>query len=60
MEEITLEETLIVYTVYSYEDSEIKGIFKSKESAQEWVTENRKDNEYDCHIEDWFVEGVSE
>ena len=52
-----MSETLIVYTVYSYEDGEIKGIFKSKEAANEWVTENRKGNEDDCKIEDWYVEG---
>ena len=50
-----MSETLIVYTVYSYEDAEIKGIFKSLNGAKDWIAENRKDNEGDCKIEDWFV-----
>ena len=39
-----------VYTVYSYEDQEIKDIFESKVAANQWVSENREGNEEDCKI----------
>ena len=45
-----------VYTVYSYEDQEIKDIFESKIAANQWVSENREGNEEDCKIEYWIVQ----
>ena len=45
-----------VYTVYSYEDREIKDIFESKQAAEQWVSENREGNEEDCKIEYWIVQ----
>lgn len=45
-----------VYTVYSYEDREIKDIFESKRAAEQWVSENREGNEEDCKIDYWIVQ----
>ena len=45
-----------VYTVYSYEDEEIKDVFESMRAANQWVSENRSGNEEDCKIEYWIVQ----
>ncbi len=42
-----------VYTIYCYEDSEIKGVFASLEKANGWVEENRKGREDTVYIEEW-------
>lgn len=47
---------ITVYTIYSYEDQEIKDVFATAEEASRWVSENRKGNEEDCHIEEWPVD----
>lgn len=47
---------LDVYTVYSYEDQEIKHVFATLKEAQDWVSENREGNEEDCRIEHWPVD----
>ena len=45
-----------VYTIYSYEDQEIKAVFSSMKEVDEWIKENRKGNEDDCHVEQWPVD----
>lgn len=45
-----------VYTIYSYEDEELKGVFASLKLAEQWVELHRLDNEEDCKIEYWIVQ----
>lgn len=47
---------IVVYTVYSYEDQEIKEVFATAKEASEWVSANRKGREGDCYIEQWPVD----
>lgn len=47
---------LTIYTLFSYEDNEIKALFKNREQADQWVKENREGNEYDVKIEEWQVD----
>lgn len=44
-----------VFTIYSYEDSEIKDVVASIDEAHEWIAENREDNEEDILVEKWTV-----
>ena len=45
-----------VYTVYCYEDQEIKNVFATREEAEAWVSENRAGNEDICRIEQWPID----
>lgn len=45
-----------VYTIYCYEDQEIKDVFATREEAEAWISENRADNEDICRIEQWSVD----
>ncbi|WP_270790235.1 hypothetical protein [Enterococcus diestrammenae] len=46
---------ICVYTIYSYEDQEIKDVFSTFDEAKAWVKENREDREDDCRIQKWCV-----
>ena len=45
-----------VYTVHSYEDEEIKGVFASEKLAKEWISENINWSENEYYIEYWIVQ----
>lgn len=49
-----------VYTIYSFEDKELKDVVTSLEKAKNWVVENREGNEDDCRIESWSVDFENE
>lgn len=51
---------MYVYTIYSYEDQEIKDVFSTIDEAKEWVKENREDREDDCRIQKWRVNTTEE
>lgn len=44
-----------VFTIFSYEDNEIKDVVPSRKEAEEWVLENREDRQEDCRIEEWAI-----
>ena len=48
--------TVNVFTLYSYEDAEIKTVVASIDEAHEWIAENREDNEEDIWVEKWIVQ----
>lgn len=48
--------TTKVYTVFSYEDNEVKDVFSSLEDAKEWIQENRSNREDDVRIEEWVID----
>lgn len=43
------------FTIYSYEDAEIKDVVASIDEAHEWIAENREDNEEDILVEKWTI-----
>lgn len=45
-----------VFTIFSYEDNEVKDVVATHKEAKEWVLENREGNEDDCRIEEWNVD----
>lgn len=45
-----------VYTIYCYEDDEIKDVFATSEEAEAWVAENREGREDNCRIQRWLVD----
>lgn len=45
-----------VYTIYCYEDQEVKDVFATREEAEAWISENRAGNEDICRIERWSVD----
>lgn len=45
-----------VYTIYCYEDREVKDVFATREEAEAWISENRVGNEDICRIERWSVD----
>ena len=45
-----------VYTIYSNEDEELKGVFASFRLAENWIELNRFGNKEDCKIEYWIVQ----
>lgn len=47
---------ITVYTLFSYEDYELKSVTSSKECAEAWIEENRLGNEEDIRMESWEVE----
>lgn len=47
--------TVNVFTLYSYEDNEIKDVVASIDEAHEWIAENRDGNEEDILVEKWTV-----
>ena len=40
-----------IYVLYSYEDQEVKDAFGTEEEANNWIKENRKNNEDDIKID---------
>lgn len=44
-----------VFTLYSYEDSEIKTVVATIDEAHEWIAENREGNEDDIRVEQWIL-----
>lgn len=53
--ELTELKNTRIYTLYSYEDGEIKDVFCSKREAYLWIEENRNDRPDDVTIEEWRV-----
>lgn len=51
---------MYVYTIYSYEDREIKDVFSTIHEAEDWVKENRENREDDCRIQKWRVSTTKE
>lgn len=49
-----------IYTLFSFEDNEIKDVFSSRKEAEEWVSEYRKGREDDIRIEEWTVSNLKE
>ena len=45
-----------VYTIYSYEDEEIKGVFESMRAANMWIHANREGRGDDCRVDYWVVQ----
>lgn len=46
---------MIIYTLWSYEDSEIKEVTASKEEAEAWIAKNRNDRPDDIKLEKWEI-----
>lgn len=51
---------MYVYTIYSYEDQEIKDVFSTIGEAEDWIKENREDREDDIRIQKWRVNVTGE
>lgn len=47
---------IYAFTLYSYEDNEIKTVVTTIDKAHEWIAENREDNEEDIWVEKWELE----